>query len=537
MRRPAALLALAILLLLPGGEAGSAEDPEVTDPAGDQSNAEAGFAAVDLVAVWVEGESASDIRFVIQAGAAVSSGTTTIYHYFLTAEAGSAVTAEISVDSTGTATVVSGASEASTDGDRLMVSIPRDDLDARPGDVLSGLFARSEGRPTGGIAQALSEDRAPDEGEGRAYTVGSQADPGVDADDDGLDDRDEMELGTDPNDPDTDGDGVNDGEEVDQGTDPLAADTDGDGLPDGGEADLGTDPLKADTDGDGLDDGDESALGTDPLDPDSDGDGVDDGDEVGQGTDPLDADTDQDGATDGEEREAGSDPLDPDTDGDGILDGAEIAEGSDPTVADDAADEDAFHALPFHLPAWMWWTIIALAVLVVALFVAWLVALVVTRGRDDAVEAREGAVDDGEADPGEAPAGSGRRGFSLDEDYLREGLTEEQIEAAKRRYEERERRYYAQVKPEQLAAYEMEVAARREHDAVQREAADPGDAVRVEREAGKAEKAAAKRQARREEKAARKATPEEGDHAPTRTETKIAEHEPGEREDGPTWPR
>ncbi len=65
-------------------------------------------------------------------------------------------------------------------------------------------------------------------------------------------------------------------------------DSDGDGISDADELELGTDPLNPDTDGDGLNDGDELAAGTDPLNPDTDGDGVSDGDEVhGSLTDPL----------------------------------------------------------------------------------------------------------------------------------------------------------------------------------------------------------------------------------------------------------
>ena len=67
---------------------------------------------------------------------------------------------------------------------------------------------------------------------------------------------------------------------------PRMADRDGDGLSDRAEQKLGTDPDNPDTDGDGLSDGEEVALGTDPNDPDTDHDGIDDADDP----DPLGAD-------------------------------------------------------------------------------------------------------------------------------------------------------------------------------------------------------------------------------------------------------
>jgi len=54
----------------------------------------------------------------------------------------------------------------------------------------------------------------------------------LDSDGDGLTDEQEIELGTDPNNPDTDGDGISDGREKELGTDPLKKDTDGDGVDD-----------------------------------------------------------------------------------------------------------------------------------------------------------------------------------------------------------------------------------------------------------------------------------------------------------------
>lgn len=67
-------------------------------------------------------------------------------------------------------------------------------------------------------------------------------DPGTDSDNDGLTDREEGDLGTDPNNPDSDGDGISDGDEIQIGTDPTNVDTDGDGIPDNVEIDIGADP-------------------------------------------------------------------------------------------------------------------------------------------------------------------------------------------------------------------------------------------------------------------------------------------------------
>ncbi len=137
----------------------------------------------------------------------------------------------------------------------------------------------------------------------------------LDSDEDGIPDHVELQIGTDPFNPDTDGDGLTDGQELyEYFTDPLVADTDGDGLSDGDEVLVyGTDPLNPDTDGDGLSDGDEILrYRTDPLNPDTDGDGLSDYDEIYvYGTDPNNPDTDGDGFTDGQEVEMGTDPLDP----------------------------------------------------------------------------------------------------------------------------------------------------------------------------------------------------------------------------------
>ena len=147
---------------------------------------------------------------------------------------------------------------------------------------------------------------------------------------------------------DTDGDGILDFDEINDGTDQndpcspvqdegygdydatnsiwAAADCDGDGVTNGDEATNGTDPylVSGDTDGDGIDDDNEVNDGTDQNDPcapvqdegyggydatnsiwaaaDCDGDGVTNGDEATNGTDPYldpaDTDTDIDGIPD-----------------------------------------------------------------------------------------------------------------------------------------------------------------------------------------------------------------------------------------------
>lgn len=82
---------------------------------------------------------------------------------------------------------------------------------------------------------------------------------GLDSDGEGLFDWEELELGTDPYNPDTDADGLTDYEEVRvYGTDPLNPDTDYDLLKDGDEVHIhGTNPLKWDTDDGGVSDGHE----------------------------------------------------------------------------------------------------------------------------------------------------------------------------------------------------------------------------------------------------------------------------------------
>ena len=168
----------------------------------------------------------------------------------------------------------------------------------------------------------------------------------ADCDNDGLTNEKEKDLGTNPFNADTDGDGVLDGTEVSDGTDPLdlcdlilshqtlnpsdewnATDCDEDGLSNKEEKELGTDPKNRDTDGDGVLDGTEVLDGTDPLD-------LCDFILSHQTLNPSEewnvADCDEDGLTNKEEKELGTDPKNPDTDGDGVLDGRELTDNTNP---------------------------------------------------------------------------------------------------------------------------------------------------------------------------------------------------------------
>ena len=177
----------------------------------------------------------------------------------------------------------------------------------------------------------------------------------TDDDDDGLETSDEILLGTNPLLADTDGDGLTDLAEVGEYLDhPLDSDADGtidaldtednldqdnDGIPNKLEALLNTNPNKADTDGDGIDDLTE--VGPDLTSPlDSDLDGIIDALDTSN-----DADSDNDGLTDQQELTLKSNPESVDSDGDGINDYLEI--GSD---INDPLDTDADGILNLNDP-------------------------------------------------------------------------------------------------------------------------------------------------------------------------------------------
>ncbi|MEM7334906.1 MAG: hypothetical protein AAF490_22705, partial [Chloroflexota bacterium] len=243
-----------------------------------------------------------------------------------------------------------------------------------------------------GIHDALESTKEDSDGDRLSDEEDSDHNDGPkgDLDDDGLLNREEELLGTDPHTADTDHDGESDFDEVgDDVENPI--DTDEDGIHDALESDEldadgdnlsdevdnnHDDGPEGDLDDDGLTNAQEEALGTDPNLADSDNDGESDFDEVGGDVEnPLDADEDgkidaiesslvdtdgdnlfdendgddtdgpntdpdNDGLTNGQEELLGTDPNNPDSDNDGKEDGAEVGDDVENPID---TDEDGIH--------------------------------------------------------------------------------------------------------------------------------------------------------------------------------------------------
>ncbi len=112
-------------------------------------------------------------------------------------------------------------------------------------------------------------------------------------------------------------------------------DSDGDGIGDKQEKTLGTNPLRSDSDGDGIGDLIEKLLSTNPNAPEDDI-------PICVNLTPPYQDADSDRLNDCEELLLGTEPTLPDTDGDGVLDWIEVKLGTDYLLPDtlDDADKD-----------------------------------------------------------------------------------------------------------------------------------------------------------------------------------------------------
>lgn len=335
---PALLFALALGAWTPTVRAGTADAPEITDPAGDQNLVivpvdPVGFASADLVAGWIE-EDAANLYLNIQVAGTGTSGSAGAYtwtFYLGDLEATGTTTADQPTPG-GIATA------ASNDAGHIILTVPRDAIAGAAS--FTGIFIESSGGTPLPNPVAVA-DTAPDDGAdaGIAYTVTGGAGTGG--------------AGGNATAGDSDADGLNDTKEVqyfgnvskENGT----GDPDADTLNNTAEFAKGTDPSKADTDGDGLKDA-EDAFPLDPKRPnsgdpggnttDSDRDGLPDGYEretYGNLTANSGSDTDGDGLNTTEERAEGTSPLNADTDGDGVQDGDDAY----PLDAARSADDDS----------------------------------------------------------------------------------------------------------------------------------------------------------------------------------------------------
>ncbi len=245
------------------GSAGSQEDPEITDAAGDHKLAGGApdpdnvFLSADILAAWVAEETDATFTLMVQAAQEIRGGssngqTTTHYTYSVSGVVGE--TAFLAgariVGNPPEVTPIGDAAEASAAADILTLVVAKSTFEGvAPGTILGDLYASSSVQMQGS-GPILASDRAPDADFGRAYVFSPAAATGDvnDTDADLLNDTWEQEHF---------------GNLTYNGTD----DPDADGCDNACEFAAGTDPNVADTDGDGISDGDEIAAGGDPLDP------------------------------------------------------------------------------------------------------------------------------------------------------------------------------------------------------------------------------------------------------------------------------
>jgi hypothetical protein len=244
---------LAMALVQPA-QAGTADAPEIQDPADDQAvlgtvPAQDQFGGnSDILAGWISGETATDVHLYILSQGDFTDGTAGPYTFtFHLTVAGTAYTATVT---TGAPQTAGGVATAVTVANNIAdLTVPKSAIGSPvSGATMTALFIQSAGGSPSQVPQGVFGDRAPDSGNGADYIFngggGGSTTPG-DSDNDGMNDTCEIKYF---------------GNTTAQN---ASGDPDQDGLTNGQECALGTDPTKADTDGDGTNDKDDSA----PLDP------------------------------------------------------------------------------------------------------------------------------------------------------------------------------------------------------------------------------------------------------------------------------
>ena len=187
MRTPVVVALLALSMLVWPAHAGTQQDPEITDAAGDQQLAGAApdpgavFNRGDVIRGWLTDDGAL-VTFHVQASNSIGGGAagvqTTLYQFFLhLSNGGTDFVAGARASSTGvTPTGVASAARAA--GAVLSVDIPRETLGVTEGGTLSKLWVEAEGRLySQDLPRTVSYDRAPNSGFGRDYVVAPPAPP------------------------------------------------------------------------------------------------------------------------------------------------------------------------------------------------------------------------------------------------------------------------------------------------------------------------------------------------------------------------
>lgn len=348
---PALAFALALAAWVPAAQAGTADAPEIVDPANDHELSPAGEAIAglgplcdagapcfnrdDILAVWFDQDTATSFNVnILLANAPVSATQYVVQYDFRATGAADQVVSSVTTTAAEPA-LGDNVAAAAVDGNTLILTISKDVYGGATGLTDVSVLARARFiAPSPGDVE-LSRDRAPD-ADGIAYTFdagGSGNGTAGDSDDDGLNDTWEVEQfgnvtaqnGT----GDPDGDGLNNTEEFAIGTNATNPDTDGDGLDDK-EDPFPLDPTKPGGTGNGT--GNETE--------DLDGDGLPDAWEREHFNSTTaqdgDGDPDSDGLSNEEEYDLGTDPNLADTDGDGLNDSTD----PDPLVAGSEDDAD-----------------------------------------------------------------------------------------------------------------------------------------------------------------------------------------------------